>query len=524
MGVQRLGVSTPSANTDTLLYTADYPFLASVIGTNLTASTSLIDVWVVPTGVTLSSGYVYYAYQTDIPPSNTLETHKFALNIGDKVYVRSTQNTSFNLAGLRQVDIQLATGVTSFQNTAPTNPINGQVWVDGDGVAGTNISSLAGYNVQASSATQIPFQVQGASGQTADLQQWDHFNGTPLAKVDATGLIYSQQSPVINRDGFNAGGKNYVINGGFDIWQRGTTFTTDGVYTADRFKVSTNGGAGTTTRQLSGVPGIQYCQRIQRNSGTSSTAGLFGGYALGPEDVIPLQSKVVTLSAYVRAGANYSSASSLLFFGVNWGTGTGGQVFAPLTNDQVLANPSFTIGTGWQKVSFTMTIPATATELRFYPYYYQVGTAGVADYFEWTGVQLELGSTPTAFSRYGGGYAGELAACLRYYWQTTSSPNGAVTIMTGGLASGTGNVAQSYCALPSPMRTIPSASINSTNLQFWDATGGGAGYSVGSIVAQNSSMYQGTLNIASSGLTNNNRYNLLALTNSTGYLAFSAEY
>ncbi len=275
MGVQRLGVSTPSANTDTLLYTADYPFLASVIGTNLTTSTSLIDVWVVPTGVTLSSGYVYYAYQTDIPPSNTLETHKFALNIGDRVYVRSTQNTSFNISGLRQVDIQLATGVTSFQNTAPTNPINGQVWVDGDGVAGTNISSLAGYNVQASSATQVPFQVQGASGQTADLQQWDHVNGTPLARVDSTGLMYSQQSPVINRDGFNAGGKNSIINGAFDFWQRGTSFTTGSqTYTADRWPISPNGGTMTVSRINSDLPGFRYAMRVQTHQDVRHFLGI----------------------------------------------------------------------------------------------------------------------------------------------------------------------------------------------------------------------------------------------------------
>lgn len=520
MGVQRLGVSTPSTNTDTLIYTADYPFLASVIGTNLTTSTSLIDVWVVPTGVTQTSGYVYYAYQTDIPPSNTLETHKFALNIGDRVYVRSTQNTSFNLAGLRQVDIQLATGVTSFQTTAPTNPINGQVWVDGDGVAGTNISSLAGYNVQASSATQIPFQIQGASGQTADLQQWDHVNGTPLARVDSTGLMYSQQSPVVNRDGFNAGGKNYVINGGFDIWQRGTTFTTDGVYTADRFKVSTNGGAGTTTRQLSGIPGIQYCQRIQRNSGTSSTAGLFGGYALGPEDVIPLQSKVVTLSAYVRAGANYSSASSLLFFGVNWGTGAGGQVFAPLTNDQVLANPSFTIGTGWQRISFTMTIPATATELRFYPYYYQTGTAGAADYFDWTGVQLELGSAPTAFSRYGGGYAGELAACQRYFQALSWGPTYNTAIHSGHFWSSTKSLGTLH--LKTTMRSTPAVTLSSAShitVYSANATYGVSSMNVDALTTASVDIEFVTSSAGTAGYGTFNR-----ITNSSGYLWISAEY
>jgi len=149
--------------------------------------------------------------------------------------------------------------------------------------------------------------------------------------------------------------------------------------------------------------------------------------------------------------------------------------------------------------------------------------AGANDWIEFEKIQLEVGSVATAFSRAGGDLQSELAKCLRYYWQTTSSPNGAVTLMTGGLASGTTNVAQSYCALPSPMRSIPTASINTTNLQFWDATGGGSSYSVGVINSQHSSIYQGTLNINSSGLTNNNRYSLLALAGSTGFLAFSAE-
>jgi hypothetical protein len=520
MGVQRLGVSTPSANTDTLLYTADYPFLASVIGTNLTTSTSLIDVWVVPTGVTLSSGYVYYAYQTDIPPSNTLETHKFALNIGDRVYVRSTQNTSFNISGLRQVDIQLATGVTSFQNTAPTNPINGQVWVDGNGVAGTNISSLAGYNVQASSATQIPFSVQGASGQTADLQQWDHVNGTPLARVDSTGLMYSQQSPVVNRDGFNAGGKNYVINGGFDIWQRGTSFTGQNEYTADRFKISWNGAAGTTTRQLSGIPGIQYCQRIQRNAGNTNVSGVFGGYALGPEDVIPLQGKTVTLSFYARAGANYSGASSLLYLGVNWGTGTGGQVFAQLTNDAVLSNPSFAITTSWQRVSATMTIPATATELRFYPYYYEVGTAGANDYFEWTGVQLELGSVPTAFSRYGGGYASELVACQRYFQSLPWGPTYNTAIHSGHFWSSTKSLGTVH--LKTTMRTNPAVTISSpSHVTVYSANATYAVSSIGvdAITAASFDIEFVTSSAGTAGYGTFNR-----ITNTSGYLWISAEY
>jgi hypothetical protein len=520
MGVQRLGVSTPSANTDTLLYTADYPFLASVIGTNLTASTSLIDVWVVPTGVTLSSGYVYYAYQTDIPPSNTLETHKFALNIGDRVYVRSTQNTSFNISGLRQVDIQLATGVTSFQNTAPTNPINGQVWVDGDGVAGTNISSLAGYNVQASSATQIPFQVQGASGQTADLQQWDHVNGTPLARVDSTGLIYSQQSPVVNRDGFNAGGKNSIINGSFDFWQRGTTFTSgSAMYTADRWPISPNGGTMTISRINSDLTGFRYAMRVQRPQSGTTTAGIFLGQGLVTEDVIHMQGKQVTISFYARAGANYSSAGSILNLGANWGTGTGGYVYGPLTNDALLFNTGFTLNTSWQRFSYTFTMPSTMTEFRFYPYYTQSGTAGVNDYFDTTGWQLELGTTPTLFSRYGGTYQGELAACQRYFQSLTWGPTYNTAIHSGHFWSSTKSLGTIH--LKTTMRGTPAITLSSaSHITVYSANGV---YSVSSMNADALTATSIDLEFVTStaGTAGYGTFN--RITNSSGYIWISAE-
>jgi len=65
---------------------------------------------------------------------------------------------------------------------------------------------------------------------------------------------------------------NPVLNGAFDIWQRGTTITSVGtfVYSADRWQVVTD-GVGTTaqvTRQTTSdstnLPFIQYCARIAR--------------------------------------------------------------------------------------------------------------------------------------------------------------------------------------------------------------------------------------------------------------------
>jgi hypothetical protein len=328
-------------------------------------------------------------------------------------------------------------------------------------------------------------------------------------------------------------GKNFIINGGMDIWQRGVSISSlsgsPQVYTADRWWYSnTLNITGTVSRQATGdatnLPGIQYCARVQRTAGNTGVNPLYFCQEIETINSIPLSGKTVTVSFYARKGANYSETNSNLIFQLRSGTGVDQNCYSGFTNStNIIQNQSSTLTTSWQRFSYSVLVPSTSTQLGAFFYYGAQGTAGAADYFEITGVQLEIGSVATPFSRAGGTVQAELAACHRYYWQTTSSPNGAVTLMTGGLASGTTNVAQSYCALPSPMRSIPTASINTTNLQFWDATGGGSSYSVGAINGQHSSIYQGTLNITSSGLTNNNRYSLLALSGSTGYVAFSAE-
>jgi hypothetical protein len=135
MGLKRLGIKNPSVNTDTLIYTADGMYLASIIATNKSTSTTAnIRIWVVPSGATLTSQYAYLAYDQDIVPQNTLETHRFALNQNDVVYVRSdTADMSFMINGLKQVDLELDVSLATYSATAPENPIDGMLWVDKDG-------------------------------------------------------------------------------------------------------------------------------------------------------------------------------------------------------------------------------------------------------------------------------------------------------------------------------------------------------------------------------------------------------
>ena len=329
-------------------------------------------------------------------------------------------------------------------------------------------------------------------------------------------------------------GKNFLVNGGFDVWQRGTTWTgtptanTIFYATADRWfhAVGTGSFSATFERVMAENSDSTYGIKFGRNSGAGNNAApSIIGQAIESLNAKRLAGKTVTLSFYAKTLSSFGNSMQVYLIS---GTGTdqsSQSIFgAGYTGSSIIFNPGQPISTTMSRYTFTGTVPANSNQLAvMFALYITPATAGANEYVQMENIQLEIGSNATQFSRSGGTIGGELALCQRYYWQTTSSPNGAVTLMTGGLASGTATVAQLYCALPSPMRAIPTASISTTNLQFWDATGGGSGYSVGSINAQNSSIYQGTLNIASSGLTNNNRYNLLALTGSTGYLAFSAE-
>jgi hypothetical protein len=72
-----------------------------------------------------------------------------------------------------------------------------------------------------------------------------------------------------------AAGRNFLINGGMDIWQRGTTvaFAATSPFLADRFQCNRQGNVGgaTASRQTASLTGFLYSLRVQRDSGNTST-------------------------------------------------------------------------------------------------------------------------------------------------------------------------------------------------------------------------------------------------------------
>lgn len=321
-------------------------------------------------------------------------------------------------------------------------------------------------------------------------------------------------------------GKNAVINGGFDIWQRGTSFSlaastnaTNG-FTADRWQTATGANEAVTvsrqsTADSTNLPNIQYCLRYQRNSGQTGTGSIFLNQSLETVNSIPFAGKTVTFSFYARKGANYSPTSSALVFYADYGTGTDqNPMIGSYTGDTSITTGTATLTTTWQKFTATGTVGSTATEMYLGFRYDPTGTAGANDYFEITGVQLELGNTATPFSRAGGTIAGELAACQRYYFRTNPGAN---TYGRIGFARSNSSTNMEFMqAFPAPMRIAP------TSVEYASLTTTGAN-NVTAVALNQPTTNIGSVDMTTTGITANVMYTIMGNNTTNAYLGFSAE-
>lgn len=109
MAISRLSTSSPTANTNVLLYTrtGSRVALASVIATNKGATSATLRVWVVPNGEDSSpANHAYIAYDSVIAPNDSLETFRFPLTSLDKLYIRtSSDNLSVILSGIDNTSV-----------------------------------------------------------------------------------------------------------------------------------------------------------------------------------------------------------------------------------------------------------------------------------------------------------------------------------------------------------------------------------------------------------------------------------
>lgn len=351
--------------------------------------------------------------------------------------------------------------------------VNAGTGLSGGGTSGSVTLSLDSAAVIAPTIVDAKGDLIAATAADTPARLAVGTNGQVLTadSTAATGLAWATPSG----GSTYVAGKNFVINGGFDIWQRGTSFSSAAnIYTTDRWLIYRSGGNLTTSRVATGdttnLPNIQYATRLQRTASSTSTDIVYFMNMFETVNTIPLVGQTVTLSFYARRGANYSASSNQITASVRTGTGTDQNWINGYTSEATPLTTNATLTTTWQRFTVSGTIATTANELTVLFSYTPTGTAGAADLVEITGVQLEVASSATAFSRAAGTIANELSACQRYY--ASSIPNGYTITDFPVIGTGTpgiafyatgSNDAFGSWQLPVEMRTTPTTNIYSSS-------------------------------------------------------------
>ena len=261
--------------------------------------------------------------------------------------------------------------------------------------------------------------------------------------------------------------RNMVINGAFDVWQRGTTFnptsatsTTGLNYGADRWQFLQASPATSTafTRQAitaTDPAGFNYFLRVGRAAAATLVTPFTVQTSFESQNIQAVRNRFVTLSFWARAGANYSNATSYLVSNIVTGTGTDNTT-GNFTTNTVNTTTNNVLTTSWKRfvVTTSAVLATTITQLGVSFVFTPVGTAGAADYFDITGVQLEVGSAVSDFEFRD--FGEELRRCQRYYYRIQATDVGQTGIFgVGGAVSTTAaNICTSF---PTVMRSAPTA-------------------------------------------------------------------
>lgn len=255
-----------------------------------------------------------------------------------------------------------------------------------------------------------------------------------------------------------AAGKNKIINGDFNIWQRGTSFSNPkGVFTADRWQHNYDGtGNLTISRQtftlgsapVAGYEG-QYFFRVNQTTAGSGTTFNVTQHPI--EDVRTFAGQKVTVSFWAKAdSARTVNVAMVQTFGTG-GSSSVGSGFVDVS-----------VTTSWQRFSVTIDVPSIAgktigssdfSACRLF-FNLPVNTTFTIDFW---GVQVEAGNVATAFQTATGTLQGEFAAACRYFYSVSAAGNGFISVSPGAYYSTT----QLYSNLPLPveMRVSPSMTV-----------------------------------------------------------------
>ena len=223
-------------------------------------------------------------------------------------------------------------------------------------------------------------------------------------------------------DAYDAGAlsnRNLVINGDFQIAQRGTSHTysnnQSGYHSLDRIYSAcfSSGGTLALSQQHAGYDNVDSPKFLRATTAGTGGAGATVYSQHSIEDIEQFSNKQVTISFMVKANASTTFQLRRQYYYGSGGTSTeySGFVDVPVT-------------TSWTKFTHTFsavdfsskTIGSSNSYALMFYWSTDQGSNTVRDgNIDITNIQLELGDTATPFEHRS--YGDELAKCQRYYEQ-----------------------------------------------------------------------------------------------------------
>ena len=213
--------------------------------------------------------------------------------------------------------------------------------------------------------------------------------------------------------GYRAYKKNYLINGGFDVWQRGDIVNgTSSKYTSDRWRLQSSAEPWTVDR----ITNYVTVNSLKITGTTAAVSGFRNFYQIVENGSALMAGKQMTLSCRIRA----STPLTAFFFVAD--TSTGDDVGSPRQSD-------ISITTVWQTFSWTTAAfdsTPSSTEVNKRVGLGNLAQLANAQWIEIEWFQLEEGTSATEFE-----YVSpqqNLAECQRYFERIVVLGNNIATI------------------------------------------------------------------------------------------------
>jgi hypothetical protein len=320
---------------------------------------------------------------------------------------------------LARLDALVQLGVESRSVSAqPGSPADGGLWICPPGKTGAEWGAYAD--------GALAYYHDGAWEALAPKPGWRALVKDEGALALWTGSSWTTLAPL-------GGGRTVLINGGLDVWQRGTSFSpADNTYTADRWRAGFDGTGATRTVSRQGfsigqtdVPGgPRFFLRVAQS--VSGSGGTFNVLGQRVEDVRTLAGTRVTLSFWAKA-----DAARTLGLRVRQRFGTGGSADVDATPSPATVS----LTTAWRRFAAVADLPSLAGKT--------LGAVGhhleaqlllpvnATFTIDLAQLQLEPGAQATPFEPRA--LVDELARCERYF---EKSYNAEVPPGTSGTADG----------------------------------------------------------------------------------------